>query len=196
MTPTMSTLATRLDLLDFLPKRPVCAEAGVQKGDFAAQILARCEPQKLYLIDLWRHQADCLYERDKSNVADEEHEAHLRIVTERFQREIANGQIEIIRNYVHTALHSLGKGRLDWIYLDADHTRVAIERDLLAAEHAVKRDGIIAGHDYGMWPDLGIEVMEPVDQFCTRRGWTMMARTLKDASCDGFDSYALVRRRQ
>jgi predicted O-methyltransferase YrrM len=129
-------------------------------------------------------------------VADEEHEAHLRFVTERFQREIANGQIEIIRNYVHMALHSLGKGRLDWIYLDADHTRVAIERDLLAAEHAVKRGGIIAGHDYGMWPDLAIEVMEPVDQFCDRRGWTMMARTLKDGSCDGFDSYALVRRRQ
>jgi Methyltransferase domain len=196
MMATMSILTTRLDLLDLMPKRAVCAEAGVQKGDFAAQILARCEPQKLYLIDLWRHQEDCLYEGDKSNVADEEHEAHLRIVTDRFRSEISSGQIEIIRNYVHTALYNLGMGRLDWIYLDADHTRVAVERDLLAAEHAVKDSGIIAGHDYGMWPDLAIEVMEPVNLFCAGHGWTMMARTLNDTSCDGFDSYALVRRRQ
>jgi hypothetical protein len=188
----MST--TRVELLELMPKGAVCAEVGVQRGDFAAHILEHCAPAKLYLIDLWRYQGECSYELDKSNVSDEEHEIFLRFVVGRFRNEIAAGQVEIIRNYSHLALENLQPGQLDWLYLDANHNRAAVERDLLAAEKALRRSGILAGHDYGMWPELGIEVKEPVDEFCAARGWTMMARTINDLSCDGFDSYALVRR--
>src|SRR5258708_461802 len=43
----------RLQLLDSLPKHGVAAELGVLRGDFSAEMLARCSPRRLYLVDLF-----------------------------------------------------------------------------------------------------------------------------------------------
>jgi hypothetical protein len=186
-------LRTRLELVQQLPKGGVGAEVGVQKGDFAAKLLELCAPRKLYLIDPWKHQIDVGYVRDKSNVSDVEHDAFLAGVKRRFRDELASGQIEIVRDFGDNALRRLGRGRLDWVYLDGDHTRAVIARDLAAADYALAQGGYLCGHDYGMWPELGIEVQEAVDAYCHTSDWQMVLRTWDDPSSDGFDSYALAR---
>jgi hypothetical protein len=189
----MKIVQTRLELAEHLPKGGVGVEVGVQKGDFAAKLLELCTPRKLYLIDPWKHQTNVDYVRDKSNVTDVEHEAFLARVKNRFRDELVSGQIEIVREFGDNALRRLGRGRLDWVYLDGDHTKGGITRDLAAADYALAEGGFLCGHDYGMWPELGIEVQEAVDAYCRVSSWRMILRTRDDPSSDGFDSYALTR---
>ncbi|HIF08442.1 MAG TPA: hypothetical protein EYQ81_00345 [Sneathiellales bacterium] len=44
-------------LLDRLAKNAVCAEIGVWKGDFSAQILKITAPKQLHLVDPWKFQS-------------------------------------------------------------------------------------------------------------------------------------------
>jgi hypothetical protein len=180
--------------LDHLPKGGVCAEIGVQKGDFASQILERSDPKRLYLIDPWIHQIGLDQEKDKSNVSDAEHELFLNEVESRFRTEINSGQVKVIRDYGDRAMRRLGEGQLNWVYLDGDHTRAGIRSDLSAADYVLADDGYLCGHDYGHWPDLGIEVQMAVDEFCVIAQWQMAMRTLDDPASDGFDSFVLERR--
>lgn len=189
----MKIVETRRDLLKQLPKGGVGAEVGVQKGDFAAKILELCAPSKLYLIDPWKHQAGTDYDRDKSNVSNAEHETFLAYVEHRFRDDLASGRIEIVREFGDRALRRLGRGRLDWVYLDGDHTNAGVERDLAAADFVLAEHGLLCGHDYGMWPELGIEVQRAVEAYCRTSRWQMILRTLNDPSSDGFDSYTLAR---
>ena len=46
-------LPDRNVMLDHMPKAARVAEVGVAFGDFSKQILARCAPQRLYLVDAW-----------------------------------------------------------------------------------------------------------------------------------------------
>lgn len=192
----MKVVQTRAELVEHLPKGGVGAEVGVQKGDFAAKLLALCAPRKLYLVDPWKHQINVDYVRDKSNVSDAEHETFLAYVKDRFRDELVSGQIEIVRDFADNALRYFGRGHLDWVYLDGDHTRAGIARDLPAADYALGQAGLLCGHDYGMWPELGIEVQEAVDAYCRTFSWRMILRTRDDPSSCGFDSYALAREQQ
>ena len=45
------TLANRTILLDHLPKNGIVTEVGVRQGKFSQQILNRCTPKRLHLID-------------------------------------------------------------------------------------------------------------------------------------------------
>ena len=42
-------------MLEALAAEGVCAEIGTWKGDFAAVILERRRPRRLYLVDPWEH---------------------------------------------------------------------------------------------------------------------------------------------
>jgi hypothetical protein len=41
---------------------------------------------------------------------------------------------------------------VDFVFIDAEHTRVAVRRDILAWENRVKPGGVLAGHDYDWTP--------------------------------------------
>ena len=43
----------RLEMLDIIPKGGTVAELGVFAGDFAAEIIARCQPKFFEMVDLW-----------------------------------------------------------------------------------------------------------------------------------------------
>lgn len=85
------SLPDRLELLKHLPAGAVVAEIGVNEGDFSQQILTICNPQKLVLIDVWGSQRyhGGLFEKVKN----------------RFQKEIQNGTVEIIRDLSLALLH-------------------------------------------------------------------------------------------
>lgn len=186
-------LPDRLALLKRLPRRGVVAEVGVQRGDFAAEILRRCEPRLLLLIDGWLHQTSGPYGLDKSNVSQPEHDRFYSDVCARFLQEQAAGQVVILRGLSSAVFPLLPDGWLDWIYLDADHSYEAVRQDLAWCARKVKAGGFIAGHDYVEAPHQGFGVVQAVTEFCQQERWQLVARTCNDRLCEGYDSYLLRR---
>lgn len=160
------SLPDRLELLKHLPAGAVVAEIGVNEGDFSQQILTICTPQKLILIDVWGSQRyhGGLFEKVKT----------------RFQKEIQNRTVEIIRDLSFGAIASCADHFFDWIYLDTDHSYATTKRELELLRTKMKPGGIIAGHDYiiGNW-NSGVRygVIEAVREFCIRYNWEMIYLT-------------------
>jgi len=183
----------RLRLLELLPAGGIGAEIGVQRGDYAAEMLRRAAPRKLYLIDGWRWQPGP-YKSDKSNVPDEEHEAFLRHVEERFRHEILAGRVVVFRGFSHEVLPAFPAGHFDWVYLDADHSYDAVRRDLRLCARVLKAGGLLCGHDYCPDEGVGFGVVRAVDEFCREKGWEFFMLTDHDPLCDGrYESFALRR---
>lgn len=184
----------RLTLLDHLPHGGIVAEIGVQRGDFAAEILRRCRPRLLLLIDSWRHFSEGPYVMDKSNVSQSSHDAFYKEVCQRFRVEILLGRVLVLRGLSDDLLPMLADNWLDWVYVDADHSYNGIRRNLADAMPKVKANGLICGHDFVDSLEQGFGVVPGVADFCETSGWEMIARTRNDRSCDGYDSYVLRHR--
>ena len=162
-------LVHREQLLAMLPKHQVCAEIGVNKGDFSAQMLELTLPAKLHLIDAWG---------DPKRY----HDGLQLLVEERFRDEIARQRVEINRGLSTDVLATFPDGYFDWVYLDTAHTYSVTSAELALLEHKVKRDGIIAGHDYSMGNWVGgvrYGVIEAVHELCVQGGWEILYLTLE-----------------
>lgn len=162
-------IPTRVDMLRLLPIGTIGAEIGVCRGEFSAEILENVNGLKrLHLVDAWRHIGGD-YEHDPENVDDGGHEERERIVRDRF----ANDQrVRIHKSLSHEFLAN--EHWLDWVYLDADHSRESVIRDLLACHHAGVR--FILGHDYredGRSAEMRFGVVEAVTDFCQKYGYLM-----------------------
>lgn len=153
----------RRRVLRSMPKNGVCAEIGVWKGDGASSILHNTAPRKLFLIDPWAHQP----ERARSRYGRADVEAMDEIyrgVLARFDSEIRQGRVEVLRGRSDEVWDKFEESALDWVWLDGDHAYDAVKRDLDALTHVVKPGGFIAGDDYmyGWWGD---SVIRAVDEF-------------------------------
>jgi|SRR5579871_2096409 len=148
---------TRSRLLKFLPKRAVGAEIGVWKGDFSAQIIEVAQPTKLYLIDPWALNEDeahrtCWYGAEQRP----DMETMFETVRQRFQKELRQGSLAIIRQPSSVALGAMPDESLDFVYIDGDHQYRAVRQDCFLAYDKVKPGGLICGDDYadgGWWKD-------------------------------------------
>lgn len=161
--------ASRDALLARLPKGGTCAEVGTWKGDFAARILARVEPERLYLIDPWEYRGESEYEHSMyggdSPEGQREMDEIYNAVLARFDAEIARGQVVVMRMRSTDAATQLGEDSLDWAYIDSDHTYESVHADLESFSRAVKPGGLIAGDDYGESGWWGNGVTRAVDEF-------------------------------
>ncbi|PCJ67792.1 MAG: hypothetical protein COA58_01250 [Bacteroidetes bacterium] len=140
-------LAHRFDLLDKLPKNGVVAELGVEYGLFSKEILQRCEPYELYLIDTWPNKS----------------------IHEECLKNTSLGERSYIQKTSIEYLNSLEENVLDWIYIDTDHTYGTTKAELEAAAKVVKPNGFICGHDYTSISYGGLKrygVVEAVNEFC------------------------------
>ena len=141
-------LADRLDMLDLLPQNAVIAELGVEEGLFSKEILVRCIPSELILVDTWPDKA-------------------IRATC------VANAMISE-KTVMHQTtsveyLKSVTENSLDWVYIDTDHTYTTTKAELEAAAIAVKKEGYICGHDYTSISYSGLRrygVVEAVNEFC------------------------------
>jgi predicted O-methyltransferase YrrM len=155
-------VSDRVLLLDRLPKGGAVAELGVDEGGYSREILARCMPEKLYLIDCWESRRY--------------HDGKRQAVERRFASEIASGQVEILHGESLDMLSRLPDASLDWIYIDTSHRYQQTCRELEASLKKVKPDGYIAGHDYAVGnhsKHLYYGVIRAVNEFCLKHGWRL-----------------------
>jgi hypothetical protein len=152
-----------------LPKRSVCAEIGVDKGDFAAKIIEIVRPAKLHLIDPWVYfndprYSDSIYGGDHGQ-NQETMDARFQDVERRFSDRISAQQVVVHRMSSSEAVSSFPDRYFDWIYIDANHLYEYVKQDLEQYARKVKPNGYILGDDYktpGWWED---GVTRAVDEF-------------------------------
>jgi hypothetical protein len=163
----LKVLLNRESLLNVMPKNAICAEIGVNKGDFSEMILKQTSPQKLHLIDAWG---------DPSRY----HEGLKGLVREKFKNEIEQKLVEINIGFSTMILKEFPDHYFDWVYLDTDHTYNVTAEELLILKDKIKPEGIIAGHDYiiGNW--VGVcryGVIEAVHEICVKSDFELLFTT-------------------
>ena len=140
----MSELATRLHLLDLLPKNSIGAELGVFEGAFSREILERVRPEVLFLVDTFSGRV-CSGDENGENIrwryGDELHQI--------LRQEYANNAgVHVVRSDSIAWLQQCRAGMLDWVYIDTTHEYGQTACELAAAAIAVRPGGFIGGHDY------------------------------------------------
>ena len=171
-------LPDRGKLLDKLPKGGIVAELGVAEGAFSEEIVARNQPQRLYLIDPWNM---------------DRYSEGLRIINGKFGQEIAAGRVVIRQGTSLDMLSQFDDSTFDWVYIDTDHSFALTWQELLLADRKVKPDGRIAGHDFctgNTVKPVVYGVVEAVNKFCVEYGWRFEFLTLEP---DAHFSYCLKR---
>jgi hypothetical protein len=161
------------------PRGGVCAEIGVWKGDFSAQILRVARPSKLHLVDPWAFMTGPEYAEARYGggaAADQGAMDRLHAdVLRRFARPIGQGVVEVHRSTSAEAASRFPDGSLDWVYVDGNHLYEHVREDLAAYDPKVRPGGVIAGDDYGVegWWENG--VTRAVDEFVADRGYEVVS---------------------
>jgi hypothetical protein len=159
-------IANRSELLELLPKESICAEIGVNEGEFSEEILNITKPTKLYLIDAWN---DSFFHNGKKT-----------IVEEKFSNQMQYKKVELRVGLSTDELPKFPDGYFDWVYLDTAHTYEITYAELSILKTKIKPNGIILGHDYviGNWADwFKYGVIEAVHEFCVKEGWEIIYLT-------------------
>tara|TARA_Y100001970_G_scaffold235423_1_gene294425 strand:- start:178 stop:804 length:627 start_codon:yes stop_codon:yes gene_type:complete len=160
-------LLNREELLDKIPKNSILAEIGVDEGDFSERLYKKCDPEYLYLIDLWSSKR---YGEKKFN-----------IVKNRFYDQLKKDEVKIFRDDSINVVSNFNDNFFDWIYIDTDHSFNTTYKELITWKSKVKRNGIISGHDYmmGNWKKTyRYGVIEAVHKFCVEYSWEMVFLTI------------------
>ena len=136
----VKSVQDRSELVALFPTGGVGAELGVLFGEFSRKLYAITRPSKLWLVDRWTENAPDSWKPDS-----------------RSWEEIYQSARDKMRPYRHVEfavtstldwLKSQPDDSLDWVYLDADHTRESVFAEIIEARRVVRPGGIIAGHDY------------------------------------------------
>jgi hypothetical protein len=142
-----------------LPKGGVGAEIGVWKGDYSAKLLELATPAKLHLIDPWETREDPNYDTawyGKARGIDMD--GVYAGVRDRFQEQMASGQVHIHRAPSVDAMETLSDGSLDFVYIDGDHAYEGVKPDLEVSVRKIRKGGLICIDDHmvGKWWGDGI----------------------------------------
>lgn len=143
----------------------ICAEIGVEYGDFSEYIL-KSNIEKLYLIDCWKSQ---LNYNDMCNRDQEKQDEIYSKVVERFRHD---GRVSIVRDFSLDACRSFSDKYFDFVYLDSDHSYDHVKMETRKWYKKVKDGGILAGHDYvdGIINGTEFGVKKAVDEFAREKG--------------------------
>jgi hypothetical protein len=70
-----------------------------------------------------------------------------------------NGRGRIIRDYTYNAVNQFADGELDFVFIDADHSYEAVQKDIADWTPKVRAGGVVFGHDIN-WPTVQKAVVE------------------------------------
>jgi len=162
-------LAGRERIIELMPRRAVGAEIGVFTGLFTERLIARTDPARLYLVDVWH----LLYgERFPSwgPYTDDgrlETAAALAAVRKRVGDRPG---VEIVVSDSLSWIKALPNDHLDWAYLDTSHQYQATLDELEALGPKLRRNGVILGDDcYTARGNRFYGVFQAVTDFCKTR---------------------------
>ncbi len=171
-------LPDRYALLPLLPQGRVVVEVGVATGDFSAELLRVCRPERLVAIDDFR-----LHTWDMEWAGRPVREifggrTHAEYYRDRFAAEIAADRMLVMEDDSARALSNLGDGTVDVVYLDADHAYDSVRRELALVARKIRPDGVIVLNDYTAVdavapgrPPYG--VIPAAHEFMLEHGWEM-----------------------
>jgi hypothetical protein len=113
-------------------------EVGVRKGDHAQQVLDNWpEIEHLTLVDAWKPYDAFPNEMDQNHTRD--------LVIDKF---LGNEKVTVLQADSVQGSLKFEDETLDFAYIDADHSYVAVMRDVRAWLPKIRKGGIIGGHDY------------------------------------------------
>jgi len=143
------------------------AEIGVWRFDYANIILKTWKGQKYHCIDPWIKQPPQQWRGviSKRNDWDDLWQK----AQKRAQQE---PRIQLHRMFSHEAAPRIADASLDWVYVDGNHSKENVVRDLDLWWTKVKPGGILGGHDYmnDTGPPHWIEVKTGLLQWVARSG--------------------------
>lgn len=120
------------------------AEIGVYRGDFAAEILRRCEGvTAYYMVDPWRHLSDWNKPANREDAALESFFEETKSKTN-----FADSRRTILRGKTTEVIERIPDSELDFAYIDADHTLRGIAIDLIRVYPKVRIGGFVGGDDF------------------------------------------------
>lgn len=141
--------ASREDVLPLLPKGGTIAEVGVAYGNFSALLLEAIQPQKFIAIDSFAFTTDT--EPWKQTILKDSGLSHFDFYKKRFEKEIAEGKIEMHKGLSWDCLAQLPDQSLDYLYLDAGHSYEEVVKDIQQVRRKIKYTGIIQFNDYTLF---------------------------------------------
>jgi SAM-dependent methyltransferase len=133
------------DLCKLLPPKATLVEVGCYAGESTKLFQESGKIEKHYCIDIW----DEAYYKDALPILPPERA---------FDKVAEKYGVEKIKQLSGIALTDMiAEGvKADIVYIDANHTHQFARADILLALQLVKDGGIIAGHDWGYRPSIGV----------------------------------------
>lgn len=174
----LNKLTTRNEIgkvLDSMGLNGLAVEVGVAFGENAEAILSGSGISKLFLIDPW----DYVPGENPIGFADaiKDWEGCYDYCAAKL---LPFGERAImVRKSSAGALDGVPDGALDFAYIDANHMRPMIDKDLAGWWPKVKKGGIFGGHDYHMVISAyyRCEVKAAVDEFFADKGYQIHVTT-------------------
>ena len=115
------------------------AEIGVERGAYSEVICKRIPNVTLYCIDAWE-----AYPQYREHVSQDK--------LDQFYKETKNRlkpyNAKIIKGFSEEVHKDFADGSLDFVYIDGNHDFLHITQDIYYWMPKVRRDGIVAGHDF------------------------------------------------
>lgn len=137
-------------------------EIGVAFGSNSFNLLNNFNNLTLYSIDPYIKYSN----EDKMSdlVENEKGDQFYAFVSNRLKNKFEDRSI-FIRGTSDDAI-KLNDNFFDFIYIDGDHTYEGVKKDLNNIFSKIKKNGILAGDDYGVFENINFGVKKAVDEFC------------------------------
>ena len=152
----------RKRLLKMMPKRSICAEIGVWKGDFSQRILDIANPSELHLIDPWMFQPS-LPSRWYGGVKAANQSDMDEIFESVRDRFASFPEVRFHRKPSEEAYSEFPNEFFDWVYVDGNHDYDSVKADLELYFPKIKPNGFLTGDDYFL-PSLETGETAPVKE--------------------------------
>lgn len=178
----VSKSVIRQRFLQKLPKGGLAVEIGVWQGEFSSTILELIDPDTLVLIDPWAHIVDDSHSEAFVGRTDtSKMDRIFAKVSNKFKKEIAAGQVRMVRDFSVPALAGFKDSSISFAYVDGDHSYDGVKADLAALFPKMKIGGIMAFDDYhrrGWWGD---GVIRAINEFLGQNPRALRIRSVVGA---------------